>query len=351
MRVGGHLSAPATWRLAASLALAAALGFVSPSPVLADEEAARAVLAEHGLVRLGRRTWAVPEERKLREQYERLPRLRESIVTAERELDAAIDANRERWNAAQPLVAAAKQSLAKLSPSDPQRAVVEQQIASLERGSTRPALLGAQPGIRQQVIALSATRNELLAAIASIRAAAATLETKYAELASRTEVSEALRQLGDDQRLGPARNYAADQPRLAEFERLAATAWVPIYSLAGQTRVAALVGERTPVTFSYTSASDQPLVLTHSAAEAAGVMPDAVAPRETIEAAPGRKVSAQKVTIPQLRLGKLLLEDASGYVLAPEHEDVGNRLGGLTLSGHAVRLVPERLRMWIDAEP
>jgi hypothetical protein len=348
--VGGHLSAPATGRFFAALAVVAIVGG-GPTPLQADEEAARAVLAEHGLVRLGRRTWVVPGERKLREQYERLPRLREAIVTAESELDAAIAANRERWNAAQPLVAAAKQSLAKLSPSDPQRAIVQQQIASLERGATRPAIFGSQPGIRQQVIALSSTRNELLASIASIRAAAATLETKYAELAGRAEVSAALRQLGDDQRLGPARNYAADQPRLAEFESLAATAWVPIYSIAGQTRVAALVGERTPVTFSWRDASDQPLVLTHSAAEAAGVMPEARAPRETIEAAPARKVPAQKVAIPQLRLGKLLLENVTGYVVAPEHEDVGNRLGGQSLAGHAVRLQPERLRMWIDAEP
>jgi hypothetical protein len=345
------LSAPATGRFFAALAVVAAILGGGPTTLQADEEAARAVLAQHGLARLGRRTWVVPEERKLREQYERLPRLRESIVTAERDLDAAIEANRERWNAAQPLVAAAKQSLAKLSPGDPQRAIVEQQIASLERGATRPALLGAQPGIRQQVIALSSTRNELLAGIASIRPIGATLETKYAELAGRAEVSVALRQLGDDQRLGPARNYAADLPRLVEFESLAATAWVPIYSLAGQTRVAALVGERTPVTFSWNDASDQPLVLTHSAAEAAGVTPDAGVPRETIEAAPGRKVAAQKVTIRQLRLGKLLLENVAGYVLAPDDEDLGNRLGGLTLAGHAVRLVPERLRMWIDAEP
>jgi hypothetical protein len=345
------LSAPATRRLAALLALAAALCFVRPTPVQADDEAARAVLAEHGLVRLGRRTWVVAEERKLREQFERLPRLRETIVTAERDLEAAIAVNRERWTAAQPLVAAAKQSLAKLSPGDPQRAVLEDQIASLERGATRPAQLGGQSLIRQQVIELSSARNELLAAVASIRSVTAMLDATYAKLAERPEVIESLRQAGDEQRLGPARNYAADEPRLAEFESLAATKWVPMYLLAGQTRVAALVGEKTPVTFTWHDASDQPLVLTHSAAEAAGIVPAASAPRETIAAAPGREVSAQKITIPQLRLGKLLVTNVTGYVLAPEHEDIGNRLGGMALSGHAVRLQPERLRMWIGAEP
>lgn len=345
------MSASATGRLAASVALAAAIFFGRPAALPADEEAARAVLAQHGLVRLGRRTWVVADERKLREQLERLPRLRESIVTAERDLDAAIAANRERWTAAQPLAAAAKQNLAKLSPGDPQRAVVEEQLAGLERSAARPALLGAQPGVRQQAIALSARRNELLASIASIRAISKALDATYAQLARRPELTAALRQAGDEQRLGPARNYAAEEPRLAEFESLAATAWVPVYLLAGQMRVAALVGERTSVTFSYRDASDQPLVLTRSAAEAAGVVPEANAPREMIEAAPGRKVPAQQVTIPQLRLGKLLLKEVAGYVLAPEHEDLGNRLGGLALQGHAVRPQPERLRIWIDAEP
>jgi hypothetical protein len=45
-----------------------------------------------------------------------------------------------------------------------------------------------------------------------------------------------------------------------------------------------------------------------------------------------------------------VLRGVTAYVLPPEDEDVGNRLGRGTLAGYHVRLEPERLRMWIDSE-
>jgi hypothetical protein len=43
-----------------------------------------------------------------------------------------------------------------------------------------------------------------------------------------------------------------------------------------------------------------------------------------------------------------VLRGVPAYVLPPEAEDIGNRLGRTALIERRVRLEPERLRMWID---
>jgi predicted aspartyl protease len=91
-------------------------------------------------------------------------------------------------------------------------------------------------------------------------------------------------------------------------------------------------------------------VLTTSTAQAIGlVVPDG-AESEAIQAAPNREVTAKRITIGYLRLGRCVLRGVRAYVLPPEAEDLGNRLGRSALAGHRVRLEPQRLRMWIDDE-
>lgn len=321
-------------------------------PVRAEEPAAReAVLAQQGLVRLGQRLWVLPREIELREKLAELPRRRERIVAAEKELDAATAGNLRLWQESQPAVAALEQSLARLASADPQRTIVERQIAAVKSLASDPALLGGKPDVRARLVELSGERCELLAAVAWIRQTPPRLTSEYARLAAEPEVQAALQRDSTKQRLGPQRTYRADLERLKEFEDLAATRWVPIFQQSGQTRLTALVGDRAPVTFTWSEASDQPVVLTASAAEATGLKVPSDASREKITAAPRRSVVARKITIDRLRLGACVLSDVPVYVLPPEAEDVGNRLGRLALIDHRVRLAPQQLRMWIDADP
>ena len=95
--------------------------------------------------------------------------------------------------------------------------------------------------------------------------------------------------------------------RLGDYERLAATPWVPTFEQGGQTRLTLLLDERAVATFTWIADSDQPVVLTASTAQAAGLVVPADAVRETIQATAKREVSAQRITIGYLRLGKCVL--------------------------------------------
>jgi hypothetical protein len=312
-----------------------------------DLASPEAVLAEkHGLVKLGERLWVLPREIELREKLGELPKRRERIVTAEKELETAVQTNARVWQETRPAIAVLEQSLARLATGDPQRPLIERQIAGLASSANEPARLGGKGDVRKRIVELSAERCGLLADAAWIREAVPQLKSEYGRLAANAEVATAIKQ-SNRQRLGPQRRYEADLDRLNDYEALAATRWTPIFEQSGQTRLTALVDERSAVTFTWSEASDQPVVLTASAAEAIGLEGSSAA-RETILAAPGRKVAAQPVTLRYVRLGRCVLRGVPAYVLPPEAEDIGNRLGRTALIEHRVRMEPERVRMWID---
>jgi hypothetical protein len=345
----GHLGMLVTHPLRAhwlALLLCGLAGSVRAQEASPDGEN---LFVRQGLIRLGER-WLLPQEIELREKLAELPRRRERIVSAEKELEAAVQGNLRLWQESRPAMAVLEQSLARLATGDPQRVLLERQIAGLKSAAIDPDHLSGKPDVRTQLIDLSQERCELLSAVAWIRQTPPALQRDYARLAAQPEIAAAL-QSERKQQLGPQRSYQRDLSRLLEYEQLAATRWVPIFQQSGQTRLTALVDERAPATFTWSQASDQPVVLTASAAEAAGLAPPQGAPLETIVAAPQRTVAARRITIGKLRLGGCVLKDTIAYVLPPEAEDVGNRLGRLALIDHRVRLAPQQLRMWIDADP
>jgi len=305
---------------------------------------------KYGLTKLGERLWVLPQEIELRGKLAELPKRREQLIAAEKDLDGVVQRNQRAWDESRPAAAALKQSLARLSSADPQREQLERQIQALEANAREPRKLGSRGDVRLLVIELASQRCEMLAAIVWIREAVPAIIDQYRTLSGDDELSQALRSAGEGQRLGPQRAYKADLRRLADYEQLAATPWVPTFLQGGQTRLTLLLDERATATFTWTGDADQPVVLTASAVQAAGLNVPVDADRETIQAAPHREVIAQRITIGYLRLGSCVLRGVRAYVLPPEAEDVGNRLGRSTLAGHRVRWEPERLRMWIDDE-
>jgi hypothetical protein len=223
-------------------------------------------------------------------------------------------------------------------------------MKALEASAGEPRKLGGRGDVRSLVIDFARQRCELLAAIAWIRESVPSLMEQYLQLADDPELTRTLRRVGDGQRLGPQRTYKADLQRLGDYEKLAATPWVPTFQQGGQTRLATLLEERAVATFTWIDDDEQPVVLTASAAQAAGLVVPVDATREKIQAAPQREVNAQRITIGYLRLGRCVLRGVRAYVLPPEAEDIGNRLGRSALAEHQVRLEPEKLRMWIDDE-
>jgi hypothetical protein len=320
------------------------------TPLSANDAAIEILQTKYGLARLGDRLWVLPQEIELRGKLAELPKRRERLIAVEKDLDGAIQNNQRAWDESRPAAAVLKQSLARLSSADPQRELFERQMKALEASALEPHKLGGRGDVRLLVIDLASQRCELLAALAWIRQAVPAIVDQYMTLSSDPDLMQALRSVGEDQRLGPQRTYKADLQRLGEYEKLAATPWVLTFQQGRHTRLTALVEERAAATFTWTGDDEGPVVLTTSTAQAIGlVVPDG-AESEAIQAAPNREVTAKRITIGYLRLGRCVLRGVRAYVLPPEAEDLGNRLGRSALAGHRVRLEPQRLQMWIDDE-
>ena len=309
---------------------------------------AAAILNKQGLARIDR-VWVAPEELRLRQHLSELPKRRERILALERELDDRIEQNRKQWQDAQPAIAALRKSLSRFGSDDPQRALVQQQLDALTAASAEPAKLGARGEVRTRVLTWIDERNGLATTITQIRNTIAGLAGLYERLAQTPGVAEALKSAGDKHRLGPQRSYAAERDKLTEYERLTFTPWVPVFFQGTQIRVTALIDDHSPVTFTWSDSGGPGIVLTRTAAEAAGLKIPANAPREPVSRSATERTTARRIEVQRLRLGKCVLKQATVLVLPPEAEDWGCQLSREALTGHSVRLEPERLRLTIDA--
>ena len=296
----------------------AALSFPGLATLAATAESAgpeEVIERRHGLVRLSGGVWGLPLEAELKAKLASLPPLRESVVTAEKELDERAAANRRAWVEAAPALEALRQALGQLSTSDPKR------------------------------VAFSRDRSLLQLALLWIRAQTPRLGEEYARLAKHLDVAAALKQLGE--RLGPQKNYGEEVKRLGDYDKLVFTSWLPVYQQAGQTRLAAIVNEQAPVTFTWSEESDGQLLLPTSTVESCGLAVAKDAPQRQLALA-GRSLATRELTLPYFRLGRHLVKNLAALVLPSEGEDLGARLPRNVLTGLRVSIELDRLRLTIS---
>jgi hypothetical protein len=299
-----------------------------------------------GLVHHAEKVWLLPRELELRERLAELPKHRDKATLVEKELDDRIQQNRRAWQDSQPTLVALKKSLARLASNDPQRDILQKQVDALQSAAVEPRRLGAQSEVCSRVVELSSERCAILASASWIRHWAPLIAGQYERLAQDAKLNAALKKLGPSQRLGPLKSYEGDVRRLAEYERLAAPPWVPIFLSSGQTRLGALLNDEQTVTFSWSDASATPLVLTSSVSETLGLPTDGRL--EGVELDRGRTARARPTSIQTVRLGQCQLSRIAAFVLPPEAEDLGCWIGKSVLQKQRVRLEPERLRLWIE---
>lgn len=311
-------------------------------------EASPDSLQEQGLSRIAGDVWVTAAETSLRQRLAELPRLKESIQIAERDLDEQIEKNRRVWLEQTPSRKALEQALARLSPKDPQRKPLQASLNALRKVAVDPLLLGGRSNVRARLVTLGQERSMLSITLLWLRSTWPEMQQQYETLQADPRLQQALRQAGNGQRLGPARSYEADLKRLGEYERVVHTPWVPAYLQSGKTRLTAVVNERTPVTFTWSEASDAQTVLTTGTLASLGLQVPANAPRTTLSFEKKRIVAARQIKLDSLRLGRCLVRGAQAWVLPPEGEDLGSRLSRSTLAEHRVQLEPERLRLTID---
>jgi hypothetical protein len=298
---------------------------------------------QFGLVRLSPRVWGLPLEAELKEKLAQLPALRESVVTAEKELDERSAANRRGWTEAAPALDALRQALGRLSPTDPKHIALAQQLATLESTVSEPSRLSLRGEVRARLVAFSRDRSLLQLALLWIRAQAPRLAEEYARLAKLEDVAEAFKQLGNE-KLGPLKNYGVEVKRLAEYDKLVFTDWLPVYQQAGQTRLSAIVNEQAPVTFTWSEESGSKLLLPASVLEPSGLNLPENSPRQAVQVA-DRTLTVRELSVPTLRLGRHVAKNLTAWVLPPEGEDLGSRLPRQALAGLRINIELDRLRL------
>lgn len=297
----------------------------------------------------GGNVWLSRSEVRLREHVRRLDDLKRQILNLQSSLEERCQNNLVLWETNRRRIQTLRQGLASLNTDDPKKKQIERQIKELETQAVEPHRLPAEPDARMRLSELTNLRNRLGLSVIAICDLRTAMDSEYKQLSSDQDVTAALSQLGELHRLGPANNgYATEIRQLAEYERIAFTNRLPLYVQSGKTRVGAILNERTPVTFTWQTSND-PAVLTATMAESAGV--DVTGATEVFEMPFGRtrRLSTRRVVVESIRFGEHVLHDVTAYVLPPEGEDLGARIGLDAFGETPVAVEFERLRLVIGA--
>jgi type II secretory pathway component PulM len=303
---------------------------------------------EMGLTKIaGGNVWVTDAEIRLREHLRGLDGTRRRILYLQKALDERIQKNRILWETNSRRIESLRKTLSSSKLDAAERKRTEEQIKELKAQAVKPGLLPAAPDVRTRVIELSNLRHRLTLSVIAIRRLKPQMDADYERLAQDEDVAAALSRLGGSHQLGPMMGgYVNHIRRLDEYEQVVFTAWSPLYIQSGRIRLGAILNEQTPVTFSWQT-SAEPTVLTAAMVEAAQLtMPDSA---ETIQMAFGRRrLTVRRIIVPTVRFGGLVLRDVPAYVLPPEGEHLGARIGSEGLAECQVAVEPERLRLVIQ---
>jgi hypothetical protein len=303
---------------------------------------------EFGLIRRGKsEVWITRREATLRKQLDQLPPLVDRVRTGHEKIVEAQKANAILWPQRQAREAALKTALGKLASNDPQRKPLEEELKNLDGAAVPPEKLGGAPWVQPRLVDLSSGLNSILLGVFAARRDAQMLGDEYQKLAQDRALVDALERLGGNHRLGPLRDYAPDLRRLDEFEQFAFGLVTPLYLQSGHLRIGAILDERMPVTFTWRESSG-PTVITAGIAQAAEIVPDADAPQMPISCGDNRNLPARRVVLKSLRFGKHVLRDVEAWLLPPEGEDAGCRIGATAFHGFQVAAEPAHLRFRIE---
>jgi len=331
-------------------ACAAACLLVSVPPATRGQgDPAGFLEGEYGLRKIsGGNVWLVPAEFRLQGLLDDLDPLHRAILNLQRNLDETARQNRIVWETNRQRIDSLRRGLAGSETDDNKKRQVERQIRELEAQAVDPGQLVGVPDVRKRLIEFTNLRLRLARSVIDVRDLHREMTAAYARLDEDSKVTQALRLLGTDHRLGPLRQGYRDQlKRLEQYERLVSTDWLPVFRQSDHLRFGGLLNDRVPVTFTWQDSSE-PTVLTFSMVEAAGLSVPEDADQVPLTLA-GRRLAARRMQTPLLRFGAALLRDVPILVLPPDAEDLGARIGAEGFPGYRVEIEAERLRLTIRA--
>lgn len=322
-----------------------------------DQSDARQHLESLGLVSM-RRAWITPAELRLREQLEVVARLERPFYIARdkyQNLLQAYDAYQARLQQLKELRA---QNAARLKQTPLANPAQRQQLESENRKideslsqvdkKVRDEYNTADehsPLVRAAIDSINA-RMTLALALLKVRASYNQMQEEYTRLGQDSQVAAALEVLEMSDSLGPLENYSVQLSR--RLDRLVEAAFshrMPVYMRSSQWRVSFILNEATPFTFSYVE-EEAPTVIPASLVQLAGLEVSESGKRMNLTYG-DRIVVGREVILPQLRLGRHVLNDVPAWVLPPEAEDLGARISRQALEKLEPTLDRKRLELTV----
>lgn len=310
-----------------SLAAALALAALPRHARAADDKAALELLGQKGLVRKGF-VWLCPEEVKLIEGLASLKSLEKSYKDSRTKIDAGLkkDAATKAALAQARAEYEKKKLFLEQNPNLPDQqfnaiAADVNKLANLVN-TYLPQVVDLDspeeiPTFKKLFLEMIDHRNKLLLTVLAIRPHVDQLETYYAKIAEDKEVGEALKTLGPQWKLGPAKNYSRDLKPLESAEALVLTDDTPIFREDRALQLSLILNDATPVILGYTTQAEYS-VLSADKAKEMGLKIDDNAPQVNLDTEGGRQLMARKIKIPSLRIGKHVLKDVEVLVLPPD---------------------------------
>lgn len=303
-------------------------------PATGADRDAESVLKAHGLRRgNSRRIWELPQESRLRRYLKRMPGLRSQILERQRQLVELVRQNRQRYQAAQ---LRAEDRRSETSPGERKR------NKKLPPGVVPPDRISQRPDIRRRIRQLNELRNALALSILCAPPAQQRLLSDYNRLQKEQAVVEALTALGH--RLSNPRSYVAALRTREDFKAVVFTPWTPLFRENRAFRVAGILNDHVPVTFTW-SEGKREILLTRNVAVAANLdLEKAAVGRVRLG---NREYAGKRITLPVLRFGSSQLRNATAIILPPEAEHHGCQISRSVFRDFRVELQPDRLRMII----
>lgn len=322
------------------------------SPTAVYSATPEEILRAHGLQRF-EKSWLVGDELELHERVEELGKLDRRLQDAKREGEAQIIAL-EQLRAQLKTAEATKARLAtvlKSAPAGQLRTMLErdqkeqtQLAAKLKEGLPPAETLGGLAPLKGVLAEQCAVRAEFVLAYFEASRLEAGLAKQYAELAEKREIRDALAEL-PTQTLGPAKRLAAEQKTLQKYRATAFAASVPFYREGKRVRVSVVLNDELPATLTWHDEHEATL-LPYSLAQNLGLA-EKLSDKQEQLALPKEKLTLRGwfATIDQIRVGQSVAEKVSIFVLAPEHEALGGRLGYELQKELLLTLDAERLQI------
>ncbi len=195
---------------------------------------------------------------------------------------------------------------------------------------------------------LSAARFELLNALLFLQEKEPLFEEKYQALREDEEVSAALKELGNGNRLGPTRNYKKEPAKTTTAEKLVFTDTLPMYRGKMGIVFDAVLNEKTLLPIGDGRANDYMMIPT-SVIEGAGQK--IAADAQEISLSNGQQtLKCRLAKLDSLRLGKYVLKDVEVIALPPEAVGIPVGIGRKTMADYEVNTEPRDCKVVIKSK-